>query len=153
MRAANIGWPVIDVAVTGAASEEDRREAAKLLKRRLERIDGVATVRAVGLREREIWVELDPNSLYGLNVSLDLVLARLRQRLVNVPAGSLQTAGGEILLRTTGTTSRAENIESVAIRAGSGGATIRPLQPWRGQRYLRGSGNHGPAPTAGHRSR
>ena len=125
VRAANIGWPVIDVAVTGAASEEDRREAAKLLKRRLERIDGVATVRAVGLREREIWVELDPNSLYGLNVSLDLVLTRLRQRLVNVPAGSLQTEGGEILLRTTGTTARAENIASVAIRAGSGAATIR----------------------------
>ena len=125
VRAANIGWPVIDVAVTGAASEEDRRDAAKLLKRRLERIDGVASVRTVGLREREIWVELDPNSLYGLNVSLDLVLARLRQRLVNVPAGSLQTERGEILLRTSGTTTRAENIESVAIRAGNAGETVR----------------------------
>jgi len=125
VRAANIGWPVIDVAVTGAASEEDRRAAAKLIKRRLERIDGVATVRAVGLREREIWVELDPNSLYGLNVSLDLVLARLRQRLVNVPAGSLQTERGEVLLRTTGTTSQTENLESVAIRAGVGGENIR----------------------------
>ncbi len=44
---------------------------------------------------------------------------------MNVPAGSLQTERGEILLRTSGTTSRAENIESVAIRAGDAGATIR----------------------------
>ena len=49
-----------------------------------DRIDGVSSVTATGLREREIWVEIDPNRLYGLNVSLDLVLARLRQRLVNV---------------------------------------------------------------------
>ena len=125
VQAANVGWPVIDVAVTGAASEEDRRAAAKLLKRRLERLDGVSAVRAVGLREREVWVELDPNSLYGLNISLDLILARLRQRLVNVPAGSLQTERGEILLRTSGTTSRAESIEAFTVRANLAGETIR----------------------------
>ena len=85
-----LNFPIIDVAVAGTAPERERREIAKTLKRQLERIDGVSSVTATGLREREIWVEIDPNRLYGLNVSLDLVLARLRQRLVNVPAGSLQ---------------------------------------------------------------
>ena len=125
VQEAAMNWPVIDVAVGGPASEAKRREAAKTLRRRLERIDGVASIRATGLREREIWVELDPNRLYGMNVSLDLILARRRQRLVNVPAGSLETAQGEILLRTTGTTAEAESLESIAIRMDAGGQFIR----------------------------
>ncbi|MDP6687479.1 MAG: efflux RND transporter permease subunit [Acidobacteriota bacterium] len=120
-----LNFPIIDVAVAGTAPERERREIAKTLKRQLERIDGVSSVTATGLREREIWVEIDPNRLYGLNVSLDLVLARLRQRLVNVPAGSLQTERGEVLLRTSGTTSEASRVESVAVRMDDGGQYIR----------------------------
>ena len=120
-----LNFPIIDVAVAGTAPERERREIAKTLKRQLERIDGVSSVTATGLREREIWVEIDPNRLYGLNVSLDLVLARLRQRLVNVPAGSLQTERGEVLLRTSGTTSEVSRVESVAVRMDDGGQYIR----------------------------
>ena len=120
-----LNFPIIDVAVAGTAPERERREIAKTLKRQLERIDGVSSVTATGLREREIWVEIDPNRLYGLNVSLDLVLARLQQRLVNVPAGSLQTERGEVLLRTSGTTSEASRVESVAVRMDDGGQYIR----------------------------
>ncbi|MFQ5743220.1 MAG: efflux RND transporter permease subunit [Acidobacteriota bacterium] len=118
-------FPVIDVAVSGTAAETERRAAAKLLKRRLERIQGISSVAATGLREREIWVEIDPNRLYGLNLSLDLVLARLRQRLVNVPAGSLKTERGEVLLRTSGTTTDAERLESITIRTAADGHHIR----------------------------
>ena len=121
----DLNFPVIDVSVAGTAPERERREIAKTLKRQLEQIDGVSSVTAIGLREREIWVEIDPNRLYGLNVSLDLVLARLQQRLVNVPAGSLQTERGEVLLRTSGTTSEASRVESVAVRMDDGGQYIR----------------------------
>ncbi len=121
----DLNFPVIDVAVAGTTGEEERRQAAKLLKRRLEQIPGVSSVTATGLREREIWVEIDPNRLYGLNVSLDLVLTRLRQRLVNVPAGSLQTERGEVLLRTSGTTTEAERVEAVAVRTDDSGQYIR----------------------------
>ncbi|MCH7824708.1 MAG: efflux RND transporter permease subunit [Acidobacteria bacterium] len=120
-----LNFPVIDVSVAGTTSERQRREVAKILKRRIEQIDGVSSVGATGLREREIWVEIDPNRLYGLNVSIDLVLTRLRQRLVNVPAGSLQTERGEVLLRTSGNTSEVARIESIAVRMGDGGQYIR----------------------------
>ena len=121
----DLNFPVIDVAVAGSAPEAQLRETAKSLQRRLEQIEGVSSVSATGLREREIWVEIDPNRLYGLNISLDLVLTRLRQRLVNVPAGSLQTERGEVLLRTSGTTSEAARVESIAVRTDEGGQYIR----------------------------
>ncbi len=125
VRELDLNFPVIDVAVTGPASERERREAAKALKRRLEQIDGVSSVAATGLRQREIWVEIDPTRLYGLNISLDLVLTRLRQRLVNVPAGSLQTERGEVLVRTSGTTTEAERVESIVVRTDDNGQYTR----------------------------
>jgi len=125
VRELDMNFPVIDVAVAGNASEPELRAVAKLLKRRLEQAPGVSSVSATGLREREIWVEIDPNRLYGLNVSLDLVLARMRQRLVNVPAGSLKTERGEVLLRTSGTTSEAARVESIAVRMDNSGQYIR----------------------------
>ena len=125
VRELDLNFPVIDVAVAGPASERERREAAKALKRRLEQIDGVSSVAATGLRQREIWVEIDPTRLYGLNISLDLVLTRLRQRLVNVPAGSLQTERGEVLVRTSGTTTEAERVGSIAVRTDDNGQYTR----------------------------
>jgi len=125
IEAIKLEWPVIDVAVTGAASEEARRATAKDLKRRIETIDGVSAVRASGLREQEIWAEVDPNRLYALNLSLDLVLAKLRQRLVNVPAGSLRSNDGEVLLRTKGTTADPASLENIVIRTAENGHSIR----------------------------
>jgi len=117
-------FPVIDVAVSGSADEAVRREVAQDLKRRMERIDGVSSVTPTGLRELEIWAELDPDRLFALNMSLDLVLARLRERLVNVPAGNLRTEQGEVLLRTTGTTAEAGRLESLVLRTGEDGHHI-----------------------------
>lgn len=114
-------FPVIDVAVSGAADEAVRREVTKDLRRRMERIDGVSAVTPTGLRELEIWTELDPDELFALNMSLDLVLERLRRRLVNVPAGNLRTERGEVLLRTTGTTAETDRLESLVLRAGDDG--------------------------------
>lgn len=118
-------FPVIDVAVAGTAPEDVKREIAKPLKRRIERIDGVSSVVATGLREREIWVEIDPDRLYALNVPLDLVLSRVRQRLVNVPGGTLRTERGEVLLRTSGTTADAEALEAIVIRTTADGHQVR----------------------------
>ena len=118
-------FPVIDVAVAGVAAETVRRDIAKSLKRRMERIDGVSSVVAQGLRDKEIWIELDPDRLYGLNLPLDLVLGQIRQRLVNVPAGSMRTQQGEVLLRTSGTTADVEQVGSIVVRTAADGHQIR----------------------------
>jgi multidrug efflux pump subunit AcrB len=114
-------FPVIDVAVVGHAGEEVRREVAKRARLRMEQIPGVSSVVSTGIRDREIWAEVDPDRLYQRGLPVDEILLRLRQRFVNLPAGTLQTEAGEVLIRTTGIETAGERVESFVIRPSADG--------------------------------
>ncbi len=94
------------IMILGVASDLDplrlRRLVDREIKYRLERVPGVAAVDIRGGLEREVRVEVDPDRLKALGLSLDQLIARLRAENANVPAGSVELGTREVLVRTPG---------------------------------------------------
>lgn len=93
-------FSTVTVAVLGTAPEHEVKEFVDDLEDDLKNIDGVEEVRIAGLREREIWVEVDPYRLYSYGLSLADVAAALRRRNLNLSGGLIRMERGEFSVRT-----------------------------------------------------
>jgi len=101
-----------------------RRIAEEEVKRRLERVEGVAGVVVSGGLEEEIQVELDERQLANLGLSIETVIARLAAENVNLTGGRLLEGQSEYLVRTINELLRAEDLEKVVV-TGTGDAVVR----------------------------
>ena len=110
-------YPVITLSLAGEIEESTLRDMAKDVRDDLRRIPGVAAVRILGIREQQIWVEVDPQRLDQYGLSLDDVRASIASHNRNVPGGTLKTARGEILLRTLGEAEGVRDVERIILRA------------------------------------
>ncbi len=95
-------FPVITLTLFGDISNARLYELTEDVRRRMQEIEGVASVGVAGDREWEIWVTVDPYRLAAMSVSLDSVLAVLRNNLVDQPGGSIKSSEGDIRLRGKG---------------------------------------------------
>ena len=62
--------PVIDVVLAGSLPEKDMQNLAEDLQDEIESIEHVLEVSVAGVRDREIWVEVDPDRL-GFRVLIE----------------------------------------------------------------------------------
>jgi HAE1 family hydrophobic/amphiphilic exporter-1 len=112
------------ILILGASSDLDpiqmRRIIDDQVKYRLERVRGVAVVDVWGGLDREIHVDIDPDRIKALNLSLDEILSRIRSENVNVPAGTIDRGNYEVMIRTPGAYASLKELEDtvVAIREG-----------------------------------
>jgi HAE1 family hydrophobic/amphiphilic exporter-1 len=74
----------------------------EMLRRRLEAVDGVGEVRVSGGAEREVRVNLRPDRLQALGVTVPEVSAALARQNLEVPAGRVQRGTSEQLVRVAG---------------------------------------------------
>ncbi len=118
-------FPVIEISLFGDVSEEKRRQYAESLESVLEDIDGTASVRRIGWRDRELWVEADPDKLKSLHVSIEEVMDALKARNVSVPSGQLTLENVEYNVRVTGEFTTASEIEDVVVRSNDAGNLIK----------------------------
>ncbi len=117
-------FPVITVSLAGDIDEATLRDMAKDLRDDLRRIPGVARVRILGTRERQIWVEVDPARLDQYRISLDDVRAAIAAHNRNVPGGTVKTSRGEILVRTLGEAAGAPEVERIILRSVATGTAL-----------------------------
>lgn len=95
--------PIVGIALSGPDSIKNLTEYAdKVLKRRIESIDGVGQVMIVGGQARQINVLLDPMKLKSYNLSILSVANALRTQNVQVPGGVVKQGAKEYSLRTLG---------------------------------------------------
>ena len=100
--------------------EELRLFADKVLKARLEQINGVAGVIIGGGLEREIQLNFDPQKLESYGLSLQQVSQILSAENINVPAGRLESGSNDVSLRTLGEFRSMEQIGQVAVASING---------------------------------
>ena len=81
---------------------QTRRILEDDIKYRVERVPGVAAFDIWGGLEREIHVDLDPDKLIALQISLNQVINRIRTANITLPAGTIEAGNYEIALRTPG---------------------------------------------------
>jgi len=94
------------VLILGAASRLDPVQMRQIIddqvKYRLERVPGVAALDVWGGLDREIRVNINPDKIKALGLSLGQILSRIREGNVNLPAGSIDRGNYEVTIRTPG---------------------------------------------------
>ena len=95
--------PIIYLALTGGESLRELRSLAdEVVKREIEKIGGVASVRIEGGLERSIIVAVDPERLDAYGLSVQQVAGAIRAENLNLPAGRITASQIEYDVRTIG---------------------------------------------------
>lgn len=118
-------WPVLDISIGGNLPPGELRALAERLEDLLLEINGVASVTRVGWQDQEIWVELDPQKMIEGHVSLNEVMAALRERNITIPGGPLAAGDVEYNVRISAEFSTPEEIAEVVVRANDAGNWLK----------------------------
>ena len=116
--------PVVEIALSGDLPEAELQKNAEGLEDILEDIEGVSSVSRKGWRDQEVWIEVDPDKMKDLHLSLEEVITALDKRNRSIPGGKLR-GEEEFSIRTTGEFYHKEEIENVIIRANDEGNWLR----------------------------
>ncbi len=118
--------PIAILAITGPG---DLRSIARIGEevhaRRLEQLDGVASVAVVGAPEDEIRVDVDPDRLRALNLSPEVVAQAIRQANAAAPGGTIRRGQFRFSVQALTEFRRPEEIADVPI--GTAGVRLRDV--------------------------
>jgi len=143
--------PILAIVLAGSASVGRLSDYAdEVVKRRIEGVPGVGSVRLVGQRQREvrIWLRIDALRAHGL--SAKDVIDKLQKENVEPPGGRVETATREMIVKTKGRMEKVEDFAdlTIATRAGTpirlrdvawvedGLEDFRSLARWNGRRAV-----------------
>ena len=108
--------PIMEVGVTSSLDPLDLRNLiSDQIEYRLERVPGIAAISVRGGLTREIHVNLDPEKIRGLQISLDQVINAIRAANVNLPAGSVVSGNSEISIRTPGELTNLDQLRNTVV--------------------------------------
>ena len=150
--ATGVGW-VYQYALVDKSGNQSLADLRSLqdfnLRYALESVDGVAEVASVGGFEKEYQINVDPNKLASLGISLKRLTAAVRESNSDVGGRVLEISGHEHFVRGRGYVQSVADLEEVVLGADSNGIPIRvadvatvSLGPalQRGQADLNGEG-------------
>ena len=107
------------ILIYGAASDLNPVELRRLIEDqisyRVEQATGVASLDIWGGLTREIQIEIEPDRLRALRLSLDTVRAAIRDANISLPAGTIESGTKEIQLRTPGELTSVAQLEDIVI--------------------------------------
>ena len=119
------GFPMLTIVVGGDISEAQMRDVAENLKDEILDIKNIASVQIAGLREREIWIEVDPERLKAYQIPIELVITALRASNLNLPAGTMELGDMEFMVRTMGEFTNPDAIGETIIAVQPTGTPLR----------------------------
>ncbi len=117
--------PIVTIAVTGDIPYVEKAlYADKILKPRLESVEGVGNITTPGLRKREMRIWLDPEKLKARGLTVNDVSKAIQKRHVGLPSGSVKTELSEYQLRLNAEYASAEELQTLPVLVKEG-ATVR----------------------------
>lgn len=119
-----IAFDTITIGLVGSAPEHEVKRFADDLEDELKSISGVEEVRIDGLRDREIWIEVDPFRLNAYRLSLADVTGAVRRRNLNLPGGLIRMGRGEFVVRTEAEYHNLEEILDTVINESEEGGFV-----------------------------
>jgi multidrug efflux pump subunit AcrB len=115
---------VVSLAVSGGFDERVIRDRAEHMRDALLSERGITQVELKFIRPLEIAIEIPDERLRVYGLTLDAVANAIRQGATELPAGSIRTEGGEVLLRTTERRDFASDFEELPLITRSDGTTV-----------------------------
>lgn len=112
--------------VASSAEEVDVRDvtdlADRVVRRRLESVNGVGQVIIIGGRKRQINVAVDPLKLKSLGLSAGEVGAAINAQNITLPGGRVDTSRDYLTLRVAGRVRSVEELKAVIVKEQNGRA-------------------------------
>ncbi|MBW1942581.1 MAG: efflux RND transporter permease subunit [Deltaproteobacteria bacterium] len=119
---------VINIAVYGDAPESTIKHLAEKIKDDITNLPGITLAELFGIRKDEIHIEISEETLRRYGLTLGRVAEAVRRASLDLPAGSVKTSGGEILVRTKGRRYYAADYRDVAVMTRSDGSKLTLAQ-------------------------
>ena len=113
-------FPVISIAVTGNLQEQDLREITHRVRDDLLEIEGISQAKTQGDRDYEIAIEANMSKLESYDVGFRELADAIRRSSIDLPAGSINSESGNLVVRTRGQAYVKEDFEKIPIRASNG---------------------------------
>jgi len=92
---------VIELVVSADTDEAALRKVAYKIRDEVAGLPGVDEVNVEGLREPEMAIEVSEHTLRKYRLTFDDVIAAIRGSSINLSAGAIRTAGGDVAVRTS----------------------------------------------------
>jgi len=125
VRELNLTDRVVSIAVTGPMGERDLKRYAEDLKTRLLRTTAVRTVDISGFAVPEIRIQLDPAMLRRFGLDLGEVADIIRRQSLDLPAGTVETQGQDLLVRLADKRRTPERFADLVVIGGESGGEVR----------------------------
>ena len=115
---------VVQVAVSGDATERLLKEIARDLRDELAAVEGISQVSVDYIRPYEISIEVSEQTLRAYGITLEQVSRAIRQSSFDMPGGSIRSRSGEILIRPTGQAYYGEEFADVVVLTRNDGTRV-----------------------------
>jgi multidrug efflux pump subunit AcrB len=118
-------FQVLDVAVSGSVDEATLKRWGQRTRDEIAALPGISDVELVAARPYEVSIELSEESLHRYGLTFDEVAGAVSRSSLDLPGGTLHTAGGDILLRTRGQAYSARDFEAIPLVARTDGTQLK----------------------------
>jgi len=116
---------VIDVVLYGDINEKSLKVAAEQVRDNLQSSGVISQVELNGVRADEISIEVSESDLRRYGLSFDSISAAVKRASLDLPAGSVESQDGEILIRTQGLMRTGKEYEDIAVLTKTDGTTLK----------------------------
>ena len=124
IRIAQRNFDVISVVVAAEMDERDLRRIGEKVRDDILALHGISQVELTGVRAYEISVEVSERELKRYGLTFEEISRAINRSSLNVSAGTVKGAGGDILLSSKGQAYTAQDFEDIVIRTGSQGIRL-----------------------------
>jgi multidrug efflux pump subunit AcrB len=107
----------ISVVLAGDLEEHALRRLGEEVRDDIASLPGITQVELKGVRAYEIALEISEQTLRAYGMTFDEVVRAVRRSSLDVPAGSIKSAGGDILVRSKGQAYRQQDFEQIVLRS------------------------------------
>ena len=118
-------FPTIMVTLASDAGEEYIKRELRAIRDDLKSLDGMGTLVEIGLRPREIHVDVDPSALLRHGVRLSQVADLVTAAMAEVPGGTVRTDAANLAIRTVGNEENIAAIRAIVLRSAVDGSSLR----------------------------
>jgi len=115
---------VVGVVLSGDLSERDLISLGGHIRDDITNLPDVTSATLQGVRPFEIQIEIDEAALQEYGLSFGQISQALRASSLDIPAGTLETPSGNIVLRTKGRAYNKEQFENITLRARTDGTRL-----------------------------
>ncbi|MBK1881503.1 efflux RND transporter permease subunit [Luteolibacter pohnpeiensis] len=108
-------FDVIKIAVAGDMDEADLLQAARRVRDDLVEMRGISQATVLGASPLEISIEADPQRLRDYGLTLNDLTDAIQRSSIDLPAGSIQTEEGNLLIRSKGQAYNRDDFANIVI--------------------------------------